>query len=96
MDSQGSIASVVSETGRDWLDLILPAPQEYTESDVDNLQETVRTYFDFPECDSDPDELPEFPDVSDDDVDQLHDDDWLDLSPEDAKETVVNTNDRLC
>ena len=48
MDSQGSVSSVMSESGRDWLDLI-DAPEDFSQEDLEHIEEMVRTYFDFPD-----------------------------------------------
>ena len=94
MDSQGSVSSVVSEIGRDWLDLIVPAPTDYLDNDVEHLEATVRTYFDFQveveDTDDDADTELHALEEPDDNVEPLHEDDWLDLRTEDVKETVVS------
>ena len=50
MDCQGSISSVVSESGRDWLDLI-DTPEDFLRRilNTSRRQCQVQTYFDFPD-----------------------------------------------
>ena len=105
MDSQGSVSSVVSESGRDWLDLI-DTPDDFSEQDREHIEETVRTYFDFTDLtERDVDENESVAGVNDSDTDfrtdvdpsaaagddnlPAHEDEFLDMSSEDVRETVV-------
>ena len=111
MDSQGSVSSVMSESGRDWLDFI-DAPEDFSQEDLGHIviEETVRTYFDFPdltENDVNDHEDESAASVNDLDTESTadlsasasaadydlppHEDDFLDLSSEDVRETVVRT-----
>ena len=36
MDSQGAVSSVMSESGRDWLDLI-DAPEDFSQKDLEHI-----------------------------------------------------------
>lgn len=57
MDSQQSQASQASsaalscksESGRLWLDLIDPAPEGYQDGDLEQIEDTVKDYFDYQE-----------------------------------------------
>ena len=95
MDSQGSACSVASVSGQEWLELVTTAPHGNRDSDTEQLQpqETVREYFDFPDTDEDdPGQSQKV--VEDDDVEyqQVHDDEWLELRPEDVTETLVSVD----
>ena len=90
INSHCSVSSVVSEGGRDWLDLI-GTPDDFSQKDLEHIEETVQTYFEFPdvtENDVDNYEYQSAASVSDSDRDST-----TDLSPSSSARAGASAGD---